>query len=64
MKNDNYITIYNTVWFDGPNGEERDIPVANIYTNPIRVEPILNLRGKAYAYRNDFRYRKNKKHDK
>jgi len=63
MKNEDYITIYKTVWYDGPNGEERDIPVCNLYSQPFRVEPIFNPRGNAYAHRNDRRYHKNKKRE-
>jgi hypothetical protein len=71
----NGMTIYRTVHRDGPHGEERDLPVAFITHSEsfakndktgwphgdLRIFPVLNLRGNAYAHRNDRRYRPNKK---
>lgn len=60
------MTIYKTVWHDGPKGEERDIPalvVGRKDDGNLVFLPVHNPRGRSYAFRNDKRYRINKKRE-
>lgn len=72
MKYGKGFTIYRTVWFDGSKGEERAIPILFVPSSThlgdfsgdgvqLGSMRVYNPRGRSYAFRNDKRYRKNKK---
>lgn len=55
------MVIYTDAWNDGPNGEERDLPVFSFNGITNEFEPVCPRVRRAYAFRHAVKYRKTKK---